>query len=340
MLDHPLRKILVVDDNPLMLHLLDKLLSAGGFEVHQALSGTEALEKMQIDYCDFVITDLNMPHMDGLELCRKLRQLPLPNYVFIGVLTSSDRSEDLIQALDSGADDFYRKPVVAGELLARLRAGTRLLSMERQLRSLASLDPLTEAINRRTFDEFSNREWGRAERHATPLSCIMMDVDYFKIVNDRFGHPVGDTVLREITKILREQCRVPDYLCRYGGEEFSILLPNTDETGASVVAERCRAAIMRTPFFTPECDIHLSASFGAAERDIVTNRPADMLCHADQALLWAKKQGRNQVYTYTQSQMERGRILAVAAEFPNQREIQDFAARRCNGGVVAEAKYT
>ncbi|MDB5390830.1 MAG: hypothetical protein JWM11_6476, partial [Planctomycetaceae bacterium] len=143
---------------------------------------------------------------------------------------------------------------------------------------------------------------------------------------DRFGHPVGDMVLREITKILREQCRSPDYLCRYGGEEFSILLPHTDEEGASVVAERCRIAILRKPFFTPECDIRISASFGVAQRDVVTNRPEDMLCHADQALLWAKKQGRNQVYTYTQSQLERSRLLAVATEFPSSSAIQDHAA--------------
>lgn len=326
MFDHPFRKILIVDDNPLMLHLLDKLLSAGGFEVHQALNGSEALDKMQEESCDFVITDLNMPQMNGLELCRQLRRLQLPNYVFIGVLTSSERSEDLIQALDAGADDFYRKPVVAGELLARLRAGTRFLSLERKLRSLACLDPLTEAINRRSFDEYSNREWSYSERHATPLSCVMMDVDHFKTVNDRFGHPVGDMVLREITKILREQCRIPDYLCRYGGEEFSILLPNTNEAGASVFAERCRAAILQTPFYTPECDIHISASFGVAERDSITNRPEDMLCHADQALLWAKRQGRNQVYTYSQSQIERKQLLSVATEFPNQRGSQNLAS--------------
>ncbi|MDB5389306.1 MAG: response regulator receiver modulated diguanylate cyclase, partial [Planctomycetaceae bacterium] len=179
MLNHPFRKILIVDDNPLMLHLLDKLLSAAGFEVFQALTGTEALDKMQDECCDFVITDLNMPHMNGLELCRQLRQLQLPNYVFIGVLTSSERSDDLIRALDSGADDFYRKPVVAGELLARLRAGTRFLALERQLRNQARLDPLTEAINRRSFDEFSKREWDYSDRHATSLSCVMMDVDYF-----------------------------------------------------------------------------------------------------------------------------------------------------------------
>lgn len=326
MFNHPFRKILVVDDNPLMLHLLDKLLSAAGYEVHQASNGTEALNKMLDQCCDFVITDLHMPHMNGLELCRQLRQLQLPNYVFIGVLTSSERSDDLIQALDAGADDFYRKPVVAGELLARLRAGSRFLALERKLRNQARLDPLTGAINRRSFDEYSKREWIYADRHSNPLSCIMMDVDYFKSVNDRFGHPVGDSILREITKILREQSRIPDYLCRYGGEEFSMLLPNTDEEGASALAERCRAAILRTPFFTPECDIHISASFGVAQRDSTTNRPEDLLYHSDQALLRAKRRGRNQVYTFTQYQNERTRANSVDLEKPVPRTIENLTA--------------
>lgn len=328
MLDHPFRKILVVDDNPLMLHLMDKLLSAGGYEVQQCSNGAEALDVMQDECCDFVITDWHMPKMNGLDLCRHLRRMQLPNYVYIGVLTSSDGSEDLIQALDSGADDFYRKPVVAGELLARLRAGTRFLALERQLRNQARLDPLTEAINRRSFNEFAIREWNYSDRHGTPLSCVMLDVDHFKTVNDRFGHPVGDMVLRELARILRQQCRLPDYLCRYGGEEFSILLPNTDEAGAAIFAERCRVALQQSPLFTPECDIFVSASFGVAQRDVVTTRSESLLCHADQALLWAKKQGRNRVYTYTQSQIERGRLLSVAAEFPNTRAVSDLSAPR------------
>lgn len=317
MLEQPFRKTLIVDDNPLMLHLLDKLLSAGGYEVYHASNGLEAIETMHEQQCDIVITDWHMPRMDGLELCRNLRQMELPNYVFIGILTTSDNSDDLIEALDSGADDFYRKPIVAGELLARLRAGKRFLALERQLRNQARLDPLTQAINRRSFDEFLTREWSHSERHSLNLACVMIDVDYFKTVNDRFGHLTGDRVLCEVARILREECRLPDYLCRYGGEEFCILLPNTDEAGAYLFAERCRMAIQRTPFYTPERDIYLTASFGVADRDLITCHPENLISHADQSLMWSKRQGRNRTYTYSRSQVEKQALLAVAVEFPN-----------------------
>ena len=305
MLNHPFRKVLIVDDSPMMLHLLDRVLSAGGYEVHQARNGFEALVIMQDNCCDYVITDWHMPNMDGIELCRQIRATAWPQYVFIAVLTSSDSSDDLIVALDAGADDFYIKPVVAGELLARMRAGSRFLSLERQLRVQARLDPLTESLNRRTFEEMFAREWNFAERHGTQLSCVMMDVDFFKSVNDRFGHPVGDDVLRSLSQILRDQSRTPDYVARYGGEEFCVMLPHTDEEGAAAFAEHCRIAILNEPFLTTEGSVHVTASFGVAHRDESTTRPDHLLERADQALLWAKKQGRNRVYTHQNSRAER-----------------------------------
>lgn len=305
MLNHPFKKVLIVDDSPMMLHLLDRVLSAGGYEVHQSRNGFEALDKMQDECCDFVITDWHMPTMDGIELCRQLRSMSWPQYVYIAVLTSSDSSDDLVVALDAGADDFYIKPVVAPELLARMRAGTRFLSLERQLRVQARLDPLTEVLNRRTFEEMFSREWNFALRHGTKLSCVMMDVDFFKTVNDRYGHPVGDAVLRSLSQILREQSRTPDYVARYGGEEFCVMLPHTDEDGAAAFAERCRVAILNEPFATPEGFVHVTASFGVAQRDSETGRPDHLLERADQALLWSKKQGRNRVSTHTGSRAER-----------------------------------
>ena len=326
MLDHPFKKVLIVDDSPMMLHLLDRVLSAGGYEVHQARNGFDALELMQDECCDFVITDWHMPNMDGMELCRRLRSLPWPQYVFIAVLTSSDTSDNLIAALDAGADDFYIKPVVAPELLARMRAGTRFLALERQLRLQARLDPLTEVLNRRTFDEMFYREWIVAERHGSQLSCVMMDVDYFKSVNDRFGHPVGDTVLRSLSQVLRLKSRTPDYIARYGGEEFCVLLPNTDEEGAAAFAERCRIAILNEQFPTPEGFVHVTASFGVAHRDHDTCRSDHLLERADQALLWAKKQGRNRVYTSTNARAERNLHQSVRFNSDEQQIARELAA--------------
>ncbi len=328
MLNHPFRKVLIVDDSPMMLHLLDRVLSAGGYEVHQARNGFEALDIMQDECCDFVVTDWHMPNMDGIELCRQIRTMEWPQYVFIAVLTSSDSSDDLIVALDAGADDFYIKPVVAPELLARMRAGTRFLSLERQLRVQARLDPLTEVLNRRTFEEMFSREWNFAERHGTQLSCVMMDVDYFKSVNDRFGHPVGDDVLRALSQILRGQSRSPDYVARYGGEEFCVMLPHTDEEGAAAFAERCRVAILNEPFLTAEGSVHVTASFGVAQRERETSRPDHLLERADQALLWAKKQGRNRVYTHHASRAER----AVTPLPPNRQSAEQ---QRINRELVA-----
>ena len=328
MLNHPFRKVLIVDDSPMLLHLLDRVLSAGGYEVHQARNGFEALEIMQNECCDFVITDWHMPNMDGIELCRALRSMTWAQYVFIAVLTSSDSSDDLIVALDAGADDFYIKPVVAPELLARMRAGTRFLSLERQLRVQARLDPLTESLNRRTFEEVFSREWNFAERNGTQLSCVMMDVDFFKTVNDRFGHPVGDDVLRGLAKILRDQSRTPDYVARYGGEEFCVMLPHTGEAGAAAFAERCRVAILNEPFATAEGAVHITASFGVAEREREreTSRSNHLLERADQALLWAKKQGRNRVCTHHASRAERNAVLLSHGSAESQRISRELAA--------------
>jgi diguanylate cyclase (GGDEF)-like protein len=305
MLDHAFRKVLIVDDSPMMLHLLDRVLTAGGYEVRQARNGSEALKLMVEDCADFVITDWHMPSMDGMELCRQLRSMNWPQYVYIAVLTSSEGSDDLIAALDAGADDFYIKPVVAPELLARMRAGTRFLSLERQLRAQARLDPLTGVLNRRTFEEVFAREWSYADRNDTELSCVMIDVDFFKTVNDRYGHPVGDAVLKALSHVLREESRLPDYVGRYGGEEFCILLPGANEEGAITFAERCRVAVLNKAFHTMEGVVHITASFGVAQRDYETVRPDHLLERADQALLWAKKKGRNRVIAHTKAHSER-----------------------------------
>lgn len=305
MLTPPFRDVLIVDDNPVMLHLLDRVLSAAGYSVRRASGGHEALALMEEHCSDFVITDWSMPEMDGLELCRRIRGTSWHHYVFIAVLTSADSTENLISALDAGADDFYIKPVVAPELLARLRAGSRFLELERRLRSQAQYDPLTNVLNRRCFHEIFLREWNYSQRHDSSLACVMVDIDYFKTINDRFGHPAGDEVLRLVARTIQENTRAEDYVSRFGGEEFCVLLPSTTEDGAAHFAERCRIQIVNTSFPTSEGATHLTASFGVAERGPDCFRPEDLIDHADQALLWAKQNGRNIVFTNTQSREER-----------------------------------
>lgn len=288
-------RVLVVDDSRMMRKLLQHLLEGAGYSVAFAEQGTEALETLVREPFDFVLTDRNMPGMDGMELCRRIRGMTLPHYVYIALMTSEDAAADIVMALDAGADDFLSKPIMAPVMLAQLRTAERFLALERKLRLLSRQDPLTQVLNRRTFQELVEREWSLSQRYLTPLSCVMLDIDHFKTINDRFGHPAGDEVLRQFSELLQMSCRRPDYVCRYGGEEFCILLPNTDLAGAQVCAQRCLEAIRRARFHFGIEEVLITASLGIAERVQGQSSAELMINSADQALLIAKRRGRNQI---------------------------------------------
>lgn len=321
------QKILVVDDSRVMQVLLVHILHGAGYETSVANDGREALEMIREEGFDFVLTDRCMPVMDGLELCRQVRAQNFPQYVYIAVLTAADETDDVVAALDAGADDFLSKPVVVPEMLARLRTGTRLLSLERRLRTLARVDPLTQLLNRRTYQELIEREWSAAVRYDSPLSCLMLDVDHFKSINDRYGHLAGDATLMQLAKVLQETCRRPDYVCRYGGEEFGILLPNTDLQGALRCAERCLTAIRGHKFLTGVERLSVTASIGIAERTTAIMSPDQLIDDADQALLLAKRQGRNRCVVATEALRE----LSL-----NQAGFQTFTQAQLSGPEFEE----
>ena len=183
-----------------------------------------------------------MPRVNGLELCRKIRGLALPHYVYTVFLSAKTGAAEMIAGLESGADDFLSKPVAEGELLARLQSGARVLEFERDLSLMAHTDFLSGLPTQRTFFDALQKEWHRATRLKLPLSCVMTDLDFFKQINDVYGHPVGDSVLKFVAELLLDNSRASDTVCHYGGEEFCVLLPETDENGAAVWAERARAA--------------------------------------------------------------------------------------------------
>jgi two-component system, cell cycle response regulator len=293
-----LNKVLIADDDPAIVRILQAHLTSGGYEVFAAADGRQALELIEQHHPSYLITDWDMPEVDGVELCRRVRQLDLPGYLYIVFLTSRSGQDDLMGAMEAGADDFLNKPLRKDELLARLGAGARILRLESRLSALAAHDTLSELPTRRAFHVMLSKEWDRAHRYRLPLSVVMFDIDYFKRINDTYGHLVGDEVIRAIAKLLRQQSRTSDVLCRYGGEEFVVLLPETDEASAAIWAERLRQRIADEPILGDHPDIRLTISLGVTEMLAEIEDKEEFLTLVDQCLLAAKEQGRNQVVSF------------------------------------------
>jgi len=290
-----LSHVLLVDDDPAMRRLVAKYLEKAGYRVQQADDGRQALSAIAAECPDFLITDWEMPHVDGLRLCEEVRKLALPHYVYVVFLTVRSGPDEMVAGLEVGADDFLAKPVRQEELLARMRSGSRVLELERRLSRMARTDALTGLWTRRTFYEALAGEWKRAQRHAMPLSCVMIDVDFFKRINDLYGHPAGDTVLKTVAGLLTEACRTTDAVCRHGGEEFCVMLPATSERGAAAWAERFRRRLASTSISVPGDRVRVTASFGVAQKQDDTRTPEELVDHADQALMCAKQSGRDRV---------------------------------------------
>jgi len=290
--------ILLADDDPAILRLLVQCLESAGYQVRCAADGRLAMAAIERQCPDILVTDWEMPNVDGVKLCQWLRYQKLPHYVYTIFLTVRTDVQDLVQGLKAGADDFLKKPVDKNELLARLRCGARVLDLESRLIRLAKCDPLTGLATRRGFYEEADREWARADRHHFPLACVMMDIDFFKRVNDAYGHPVGDEVLRRVAAMFTANVRVSDYISRYGGEEFCVLLPETSEEGAAVWADQLREKLASTTMHVEGRKIGVTASFGVAGRTHSTKSPKHLVDLADRALMQAKRFGRNRVVCY------------------------------------------
>ncbi len=290
--------VLIVDDDPSMLRLLSKWLEKEGCHVEQAQDGEQALKMLDRDRPTILITDWEMPRMDGIELCREIRQAELLHHVYVLFLTHRTSAEYMLEALDAGADDFLSKAVSREQLLIRVRYAQLALQRLERYASLAHHDPLTDTLNRRSFDELGQREMGRQDHVARPLSCILLDIDLFKEINDTFGHAVGDAALQELADLLRTQSRELDHICRYGGDEFCVLLPNTDEKEAARWAERVRLTLAEQPIHVGDKTIQLRATFGVAEWNEQLETLEQLIDLADQAMLTAKHSGRDRVQRY------------------------------------------
>ena len=300
--------LLLVEDEPTQLLLTQRMLRRGGYEVQTASDGATALTKLATGRFQFLVTDWEMPGMDGPTLCRQVRATPLPGYLYILLLTGQIATRSAVIGLTAGADDYVRKPADEAELLARLAAGKRIVQLEQslrdanaQIRRLSITDPLVGAYNRRYLNEQLMQEVRQARHRSGALSAILADLDFFKSINDQHGHQAGDEVLKHFVGVARGVIREDiDWVARYGGEEFVVVLPDTDLGQAVEVAEKIRAGCADSALAIPTGTLPFTASFGVATLDPqLLSAPAAaaevLLRLADAALYRSKREGRNRV---------------------------------------------
>ncbi len=302
---HPPPTILLAEDDPVTRMLMTRVLSNAGYEVDAVGDGAEAYDKMTKRYYPVLISDWEMPGMDGLALCKAVRNLQLDGYVYTLLLTARDAKENIIAGLEAGADDYLIKPVYEPELIARLNTGRRFLALEHSLRAaneqnriLSITDALTGALNRRYLMEQLPYEFERCRRYGYPLSLIMCDIDHFKRINDEKGHACGDDVLQQFMVRIQKSLRGhSDWIARYGGEEFLLVLPQTGLSKGIAAAEKVRGVIAETPFATCAGGASVTASFGVSatasagpDLDLTVD---GLINVADRCLYTSKQNGRN-----------------------------------------------
>jgi diguanylate cyclase (GGDEF)-like protein len=301
------RSVLLVDDDELVLEHLSATVRAAGFDVHTARDGASALTFLQQHFTPIVIADRNMPAMDGLALCRAVRQQIWPGYVYMLLLTVQDGEADILAGLEAGADDYLSKRSSSAQLVARLHAAQRIVALEQALkaeleekRRQSLTDALTGAHNRRYFELHLQRDFKHTLRACGSLALMMLDIDHFKRINDRHGHAAGDAVLQEVVRRIA-QClpRETDWCARVGGEEFVIVLADTPLSGAAQVAERIRQMIAGVPIATSAGAVGVTASIGVVEFQPAMNRESvsveSLIRELDANMYRSKQNGRNRV---------------------------------------------
>ncbi len=286
-------RILVAEDDLTSRTILVSVLKKNGYDVIPTKDGNEAWEAMsRPDAPRLAILDWVMPGMDGIDLCARIRETDTDQPPYIIMLTSLGDENHLIQGLTKGANDYLSKPFKPGELLARIRVAERVLSLQQRLATEAATDPLTGLANRAALAKALRNELARSSRDGSRVGVAMLDIDFFKKVNDTWGHAVGDEVLVAFARRCESTLRVYDTVGRYGGEEFLVIAPECGmEEG---FWDRLRKAICDTPFRTMAGDLSVSASIGVTcgdDKDV----PQELVRRADEALYKAKSGGRNRV---------------------------------------------
>ena len=291
-------KLLVVDDQPLIIQVLYQTF-AQDHQLFMATSGAQALDLCALHRPDLVLLDVMMPDMDGYEVCARLKADPATRDIPVIFVTAHNDEAAEARGLDVGAVDFISKPINPKIVRARVKTHVTLKAQSDLLRSWAYMDGLTGVHNRRYFDEQLTGEWGRAVRNKAALSIVMLDVDFFKRYNDRYGHQAGDDCLRRVASTIKHSLKRPaDQVARYGGEEFVCLLPDTDLTGALQVAQLIGDQIFALQMAHADSSAApvVTVSLGVCCKPATTTGSAlALLSQADAQLYAAKADGRHRV---------------------------------------------
>jgi len=320
--------VLVVDDTPPNLHLLITMLTRKGYDARGEADGELALVSIDKDLPDLVLLDINMPNIDGFEVCRRLKASDRTREIPVIFISARDEVLDKVQAFSVGAVDYITKPFQIAEVLARVDNQITLRKLQKQLQEqnellkkeishrilaeamlqeanvqlerLVNLDGLTKLANRRCFDEYLEQEWQRLAREQQSLALIMCDIDFFKNYNDSYGHIVGDDCLKKVSALIQQSVRRPaDLAARYGGEEFVVVLPNTDVEGAMAVAEIIRQKLRELAILHQDSAVSQYVTLSMGVTSLIPkldSNPSVLLTAADYALYRAKELGRNQTY--------------------------------------------
>jgi diguanylate cyclase (GGDEF)-like protein len=295
--------IAIVDDDPAIRRLVRLFLRRAGFETLELTTGEEARAALTTQPWDLAILDRRLPDMDGVVLAHELKSKADFRTRYIIMLTGEDEQKDKIEGLELGADDYITKPFQYPELLARIRAGKRIVDLQKELLEtnkrlelLSITDGLTRLHNHRHFQDELARAFDESQRYQRPLSLAMIDIDFFKKFNDTYGHAVGDDVLKGAAALFRDSVRSTDLVARYGGEEFAVMMPETELPDGCTFAEKIRHLMESTPLETQAGPVQVTVSIGVASVPHTrTHTAKELIVAADRSLYRAKKNGRNRI---------------------------------------------
>lgn len=306
-------RIVVLDDNNQNLKLISDVLEDAGYDVSLCLTSFQLLDYLdeELELPDIIILDVMVPDLDGFEVCKRIKSNGRTKDIPIIFLSAKTETVDIVYGLGVGGVDYITKPFRPIELVARIQThieiknirdelkekNKELLLLNQQLEEYAIKDPLTKLYNRRMMLTKFEEEISRTKRNSDVFSVILLDIDKFKEVNDNYGHNFGDEVLKIFSDLLMMAKRLEDFVARWGGEEFLIILPHTDAKGAHAVASRIKNRINDYEYLYNDTRLHITATFGIAEfcKDDTVEK---IIKKADFALYYGKENGRNQIFIY------------------------------------------